>query len=169
MQHQMNTPHIFPPLPREDDDRSIYSVNVDLPPELDDEIKRYVDADEMTSPTLIIHEALYYARAEIWSHEALQNELREKIEHGLRDIEAGNTIDVTPEFWNQLRERSTRSIKTIRELQAQGQVGNLLLPEELYEFVVERIASGAYETPSALVHAAIPLLRRKPPFSTSDS
>jgi len=48
--------HILPPVTL-DDRLPWWSVNVDLAPEIDQEIRRYVEEDELTSWTLMIHGA----------------------------------------------------------------------------------------------------------------
>jgi len=54
-----------------------------------------------------------------------------------------------------------RRLEQIHALQSQGALGNLLLPKELYAFILERIASGACQTPTDVVCAAMPHLRRE--------
>lgn len=152
---------MFPPVPHPSRDDTMYSVTVELPPHLEAELSRYVEADEMTSKTLLIHEALYVARATMWSQDALLNEVREKIDRGLQDLDSGRTVEVTPAYWERFRQQAERSLQAIRALQAQGHMGNLLLPVELYDFIAARIAAGAGETPTDIICAALPLLRQE--------
>jgi hypothetical protein len=141
--------------------RPTWSVNVNLPPAIDAEIRRYMEEDDPTSWTVVIHNALYIYRWQFRTKEELDTELREVIEAGMRSAEEEETIKVTPQFWDELRQRCERDIERIHALQAQGVLGNLLLPKELYEFILERIASGVCRTPTEVVCAAIPHLRRE--------
>jgi Arc/MetJ-type ribon-helix-helix transcriptional regulator len=139
--------------------RSTWSVNVDLPPEIEAEIRRYVEEDDPTSWTIVIHGALYIYRWQFRTKEELDAELREAIEAGIRSADEEGTIEVTPQFWEDLMQRGERNVDRIRALQAHGALGNLLLPKELYDFILERIASGACRTPTDVVCAAMPHLR----------
>lgn len=65
---------ILPPVTVDDRDRLWWSVNVNLPPEIDQEIRRYVEEDEFTSWTLMIHSALYRYRTLFWTREQLRAE-----------------------------------------------------------------------------------------------
>lgn len=145
----------------EDRRRPTWSVKVDLPPEVDAEIRRYVEEDEPTSWTVMIHGALYIYRWQFWTKEELDAELREALEESIRSADEEGTIEVTPQFWEDLRKRGERHLKRMHALQAQGELGNLLLPKELYTFIVERIESGACRTPTDVVCAAMPHLRRE--------
>ena len=153
---------IFPPVLLKADaetHRPICSVQVSLPAETDAEIRRYVKADEMTSWTVIIHEALYVYRRAFWTQEQLRAELVSEIEKGIRSTKEGKGTLVTPAFWKEFESRAEKRSKEINELTEQGKIGNLLLPKELYDFVKERISSGDSETPTDVICAALPFLR----------
>jgi len=153
---------IFPPVQIDEDRRRpTWSVNVTLPPAIEAEIQRYVDEDELTSWTVMIHDALYVYRWQFRTKEELDAELRETIEAGIRSADDEGTIEVTPQFWEDLKRRGERNVERIHALQAQGELGNLLLPQELYAFILERIASGVCRTPTDVVCAAMPHLRRE--------
>jgi len=47
----------------------------------------------------------------------------------------------------------------LRNLKAAGSLGNVLLPQELYEFVRRKIAGGEFSSPTDLLTAAMPSLR----------
>lgn len=83
------------------------------------------------------------------------------IAEGYRSTEEDGTSKVTPAFWKEFAQRAARNVERLNQLRAEGKVGNLLLPKELYEFVQERIASGACQTPTDVVCAAVPYLRRE--------
>ena len=68
---------IFPPMHLDADRRRpTWSVNVDLPPDIDAEIHRYVEEDDPTSWTVVIHGALYIYRWQFRTKEELDAELR---------------------------------------------------------------------------------------------
>jgi Arc/MetJ-type ribon-helix-helix transcriptional regulator len=152
---------VFPPVRLDKDRRPTWSVNVDLPPEVDAEIRRYVEKDELTSWTVMIHGALYIYRWQFWTKEELGAELREAIEESIRSADEEGTIEITPQFWKDMKRRCRKNAERITELQGKGKMGNLLLPKELYEFVQERIGAGDCKTPTDVVCAAVPYLRRQ--------
>ena len=47
----------------------------------------------------------------------------------------------------------------MQDLEKEGLLGNLLLPEELYEFVVAKIRAGVHANPTDVIIAALPFLR----------
>jgi Arc/MetJ-type ribon-helix-helix transcriptional regulator len=161
MKQQTKERLIFPAVSLRNDRRPRWSVNVTLPTDIDAEIRRYVEEDELTSWTVMIHSALYIYRSQLWTQEELDAEFREAIEESIRSAEEKGTIPVTPQFWRDMKKRCRVNMERIRELRAKGKLGNLLLPKELYEFVLERIDSGECKTPADVVCAAMPALRRE--------
>jgi hypothetical protein len=75
-------------------------------------------------------------------------------------VKRNGYIETTPEFWRNVQTKAIRRLKEVQKLTAAGRIGNLLLPKELYEFVSERIASGDCKTPTEVVCAPMPYLRR---------
>jgi hypothetical protein len=86
----------------------------------------------------------------------LEAEFQEIIEERLKNADRGEFTEGTPRFWKGRK----RDGKRIRELTVEGNIGNLMLPEELYDFVKERMASGECQTPTDVVVAAMLHLRR---------
>jgi hypothetical protein len=153
---------IFPPVYLDEErERPTWSVNVELPPDVEAELAEYEKEDECAVWTVIIHEALYVYRWQFWTKEELDAEFREAIEESTRSAEAEGRIEVTPEFWKEFRKRGERNVKWTHELQVKGELGNLLLPKELYAFILERIESGECRTPTDVVCGAMPHLRRE--------
>jgi hypothetical protein len=153
---------IFPPIYLDEENgRPTWSVNVELPPDVETELAEYEKEEEYAGWTTIIHEALYVYRWQFWTKEELDAELREAIEEGICSAETEGAIEATREFWDELKRRGERNMQRIRELQAKGQLGNLLLPKELHAFMLERIASGECRTPADVVCGAMPHLRRE--------
>ena len=95
-------------------------MNVDLPTDIDAEVCRYVEEDELTSWTVMIHDALHIYRGQFWSKEQLNAELQEAIEESLRSVEEEGTIEVTPQFWRDMKKRCRKNMRRIKELQAKG-------------------------------------------------
>lgn len=159
----MTRPHpmMFPPVMLDEDSRPTWSVQVELPPDIEAEIRRYVAEDALTSWTVMIHEALYIYRTVFWTREQLNAELWEAIEEGIRSGERDGYIEVTPEFWREFKHRGRKRMTELRKLTAAGTIGNLLLPQELHEFVRERMALGDCKTPTDVVCAAVPYLRKE--------
>src|SRR6266446_5416442 len=160
-EHPAADGRIFPPMHFDEDRRPTWSVKVDLPSEIEAEIHRYIKKDDPTSWTVVSHGALSIYRWQFRTKEELDAELCEAIEAGMRSADEGGTIEVTPQFWDDLIQRSERRLEQMHALQSQGALGNLLLPKELYAFILERIASGACHTPTDVVCAALPHLRRE--------
>jgi hypothetical protein len=141
--------------------RAICSVQIDLPAEIDAEICRYTEEDQPTSKTVTIHSALYAYRRQCWTREQLRQEAIEAIERGLRSSEEGKGTLVTPQFWKKLWASCDKQQEEIKALRQAGKIGNLLLPEELYAFVSERINSGDCQTPTDVICAAMPYFRKE--------
>jgi Arc/MetJ-type ribon-helix-helix transcriptional regulator len=153
-------PAVLPLVTISEDGRPVWSVNVELPPKINAEIQRYVEEDKWTAWTVMIHGTLYLYRAHLWPRERLEAEFRDIIEERLKSVDRGEFTEVTPQFWKDFRRDVKRDGKRIRELQAEGKIGNLMLPQELYDFVKERMASGECKTPTDVIVAAMPHLRR---------
>jgi len=150
---------VYPPIAADaEDGRFWYSVDVVLPPDADATLRSHVEQDASSSWTIAIHGALYRYRATLWSPEALRAELMHRIQEGLDDVEAGRTVEATPEFWENLHHRARENLARMATLRAQGRLGNLLLPRELWQFIHDEIAAGRSKTPSEIVCAAMPYL-----------
>jgi Arc/MetJ-type ribon-helix-helix transcriptional regulator len=145
----------------EDKRRPTWSVNVELPAEVGRELAEYEKENEFAAWTLLIHEALYVYRWQFRTREELDAELRAAIEEGESSEEAEGAIEVTPDVWKNLRKTCERDAKRIHELTADGKLGNLLLPLELHAFIIERMESGECRTPTDVVCAAMPHLRKE--------
>jgi len=154
---------VYPPVAvAGEDGRYWYSVQVELPSEVDAAIRAYLEQDQCSSWTIAIHGALYGYRATLWSQEALRAEFSALVQAGLDDAVAGRTIEVTPEFWENFERRALDSLEKMRGLRAEGRLGNLLLPRELWEFIQGEIASGKFDTPTDIVCAAMRYLHPSP-------
>lgn len=136
-----------------------YSAEVELPAEAEATIAAYVAEHGPTSRTVAIHGALYGYRASIWTREAVVAELKAMLREGLDDVEAGRVTEDSDAFWDDVKRRGERSVRRVRELQASGALGSLLLPKELFDFIGHQIAAGRQSTPTDVVLASLPYLR----------
>jgi len=57
-------------------------------------------------------------------------------------------------------EGSIKRLEKIKTLEEKGLAGNLPLPVELYEFIKEKIATKEFSSPTEVVLASIPFLRK---------
>ena len=63
---------------------------------------------------------------------------------------------------NEERNGIAQSIaKELADLTATGKVGNLLLPQELHEFVKCKVETGEFGSPTEFLSAAMPFLRAR--------
>lgn len=138
-----------------DDNRSWYSVTVALPPDVDKELRDYAQIDG-DGWTVQAHAALYQYRASFMTKEESTTEFEKIL---LDSLDSGPAIEVTPDYWKSLKEEVLERHQRIQDLTAKGQIGNLLLPVELYEFVKAKVASQEVSSPTEVVLAAMPFLR----------
>lgn len=122
-----------------------HSIDVFLPPDVQRVVDRLTQFDEHV---LIIHDALWAMRAGEMTPEEQRAELRAELQKGL---DSGPGIEVTPEFWANLKRRTEAWAQWIKT----QDVGNTLLPEPLYRFVQDKVASGAFATPTEVVCEAL--------------
>ena len=137
------------------DSESWYSVTVALPPEVDAELRSYAEADG-DAWTVQIHGALYQYRNSFMTKEEHTGEIKGLLEDAL---DSGPGVEVTPDYWKSFRKKALERHQKIQALEAEGKIGNLLLPVELYEFVKAKTASREFYSPTELVLAAMPYLR----------
>jgi len=90
---------MFPPVTLADDRRPVWSVQVELPADIEAEVRRGVERSELSSWTVEIHGALYVYRRLFHTREELLAELREAVEAGARSGETHGYMEGTPEFW----------------------------------------------------------------------
>ncbi len=147
---------IFPPLLPCSAEEMIYSVSVSLPAEAEEELQRHAVQDG-NSWTAEITQALTLYR------EALKtppDENERNVAWAMRQMQELCPSPPPKKLTAKQRERvRRRTEEEITELRAAGEVGNVILPEELYEFVRSKIEAGAFDSPSGVVIASIPFLR----------
>ena len=149
---------IFPPvsIPGDSHLHPWFSVNVDLPEAVSAEYQHFANVDGSGSQTINIHGALYLYRASEMTEEEQHQELVAEIKKGL---DSGPGTEVNEQFWIKFKQDCYTRHEKLRELERAGKMGNLSLPEELYNFVVMKIRSGIHKNPTEVVIAALPFLR----------
>lgn len=133
-----------------------YSVMISLPPEVDAELESYAESDG-DSWILQVHGALYQYRLSFMTRDEYIQEFKEMIEEGLN---SGEGKIFTEELINEIMEGSIKRLEKIKTLEEKGLAGNLPLPVELYEFIKEKIATKEFSSPTEVVLASIPFLRK---------
>jgi|SRR5712691_10125255 len=138
-----------------------YAVDVFLPPHWQQRLETLVNAGEAHAGIELIHAALWQIRGSEMTHEERRAELEAAIVAGL---DSGPGVEVTPEFWAAFKRRCEARHARITALMQQNIIGNTLLPEKLYHYIQDKIASGAFPTPTAVVCEA---LRKRKPLASS--
>lgn len=135
-----------------EDDRFCFSVDVDLPEDVAAEYDRRAFGHELSSRTVEIHGALYVYRGSEMTVEEREAEFEDIIQ---RALDSGPLIEDNEEFRRQIRNRCERRWDAIQRLTEDGKLGNLLLPEELYEFVLVKVRTGVHANPTDVIVAAL--------------
>jgi Arc/MetJ-type ribon-helix-helix transcriptional regulator len=128
------------------------SVAVDLPADVETLIAAHEAPDEGSVWTTVIHGALWEMRARDMGREAVRRELAEELQ---ATLDSGSGEEATPEWWKQFRARCEEDHRRIDEAQQEGLLGNLLLPDKLYDFVTAEIAAGRFASATDLVTEAV--------------
>jgi hypothetical protein len=139
-------------------DEAIYSVDVDLPAELEAELRSYAqrDGNSWTAQA---------ERALILYHEKFLREPDEKAKSIAWAIQQLKEL-VPPRPPKKLSARQKESYlarknAAIAGLRTEGFAGNLVLERDLFEFVRRAVEDGTFSSASEMVIAALPLLRTK--------
>lgn len=143
------------------------ALSISLPLEYEEILRERIATAEARGEigvrTTIIHGALWEMRNRGKTRAEIRQELNDAIQEGVDSLNRGEGIRVTPAFWRRMRARVERDVARIKEAQAKGLLGNVLLPKELYEFVTDAIASGRFTSPTEVVCQALRLSQRKSP------
>jgi Arc/MetJ-type ribon-helix-helix transcriptional regulator len=132
------------------------SVDIFLPPHYEKVISELAGSGEdELPPILVIHDALWQMRATEMTKEERIAELRAKIQVGLDQVKRGEGIEVTEEFWEEFE----RKCKAKHEWLKTQNLGNTLLPDELYEYIQTKIAAGQYTNATEIVCSALDKLK----------
>lgn len=147
---------IFPPVLPCSQDEFLYSVSVTLPAEAEEELQRNA-SQAGTSWAAAVNEALtLYRNAE----SAPPDEYARNVAWAIRQMEELCPPPPVKKLSARQRERlRRRTEEEISELRADGEIGNIILSRELYEFVRDKVEAGAFGSPTEVVVAAIRFLR----------
>jgi len=129
-----------------------YSVDIFLPPHYQRTLRELVNAGKAHADIEIMYGALWRMRDSEMTREAQRAELEAEIFAGMN---SGPGIEVTPEFWEAFKPQCQARHAWLTALRHRGTIRNTLLPEKLYQYVQDKIASGAFATPTAVVCEAL--------------
>ena len=139
-------------------DETIYSVDVDLPAELEAELRSYAERDGNSWTGQA-------ERALILYHEEFLREPDEKAKNITWAIQRLNDlVPRKPPKKLSVRQKESylaRKNAAITELRTEVFAGNLVLERDLFEFVRRSVEDGSFSSASEMVIAALPLLRIK--------
>jgi Arc/MetJ-type ribon-helix-helix transcriptional regulator len=125
------------------------SVDLFLPPRYQRVLEEFVRSGKEIADILVIHGALWKMRGSEMTEEERKAELVALIQGRLDSEEPG--IEVTPEFWKAFQQRCRERSAWLKT----QNLGNTLLPDELYQYIQEKIASGQYANATEVVCAAL--------------
>jgi Arc/MetJ-type ribon-helix-helix transcriptional regulator len=128
------------------------SVEVDLPTDVEAIIAEHESPDEGSVWTIVIHGALWEMRARAMGRETIQRELAEELQAAL---DSGPAEEATAEWWKWFRARCEEDSRRIDEARRKGLLGNLLLPDKLYDFVTAEVTAGRFASATDVVSEAV--------------
>lgn len=102
----------------------------------------------------VVRGALWHMRSSQMSAAEHRDEFKREI---LQALNSGPGTPATPKFWRDLERDAREHVKLKRAAERRGELANLSLPRELFEFVNAELLSGRHETPTAVVCAALRL------------
>jgi Arc/MetJ-type ribon-helix-helix transcriptional regulator len=112
-------------------------------------LEELVRSGKEIADILVIHGALWEMRGSEMTEEERKAELVALIQERLDSEEPG--IEVTPEFWKVFKRRCRERTAWLKT----QTLGNTLLPDELYQYIQDKIASGQYANATEVVCAAL--------------
>jgi hypothetical protein len=147
----MSRSPIYPPTKLSSIEHTVFSIDVILPSHFGDEIQRYADEDRIPWATEAVHALALYRH----SFMTPDDHARENLEDRIRAL-SENPLTLTSPEVDELRRRGQEEISDRRHA---GEIGELILPIELYNFVRSSIESGVASSIGDLFGNALPLLR----------
>jgi hypothetical protein len=154
-----SSPHLFPPVELSSNGETIFSIQVEHAGNLREELERYSAEDKIPIQTHVRNALTFYRE----SFMTREDHARDTLEFAVREFCRPRHEKLSRKTRNAL---ASQLNEELRNLRAAGSLGNVLLPQELYEFVIRKLASGEFSSPAALLAAAMPSLRAergKPP------
>lgn len=138
----------YNPAQDEEDFKLPCSVDLFLPLRYERMLEELVSSGKEIVRTVAIHSALWKMRNSEMTEEEREAGFIALIQEGLN---SGPGIEVTPEFWKAFYRRCQARSEWLKT----QNLGNTLLPDELYQYIQEKIASGQYANASEVVCAAL--------------
>lgn len=154
-----SSPDLFLPVELSSNGETIFSIQVEPTGELKEELERYVAEDSNFVETHVRNALTFYRE----SFKTRKDHARDNLAFAVREFCRPGPRKLSRKMQNALVNRVTEELRQFRD---GGSLGNVLVPQELYEFVRSKIASGEFTSPTDLLTAAMPSLRRerrKPP------
>jgi hypothetical protein len=147
-----SSPDLFTPVELSSNGETIFSIQVEPAGDLREELERYAAEDRIPIETQVRNALTFYRE----SFMTREDHARETLAFAVREFCRPRHGKLSRKMRNAL---ASQLDEELRNLRAAGSLGNVLLPQELYEFVRSKIASGEFSSPTDLLTAAMPSLR----------
>ena len=141
---------IFPPVELSFLEEKLFSIQID--PGADEELDRYVVEDGLS----LDYQARYALTLYRESFMTREDHAKDNIAWCLRNLGSQASKPLSRNERNAITRRLNREMS---QLMAAGRLGNLLLPQEVYGFVKQKVESGEFASASEVLSAAMPFLR----------
>jgi hypothetical protein len=147
-----SSPDLFSPVELSSNGETIFSTQVEPAGDVKEELERYVAEDRIPIETQV-RNALTFYRETFMTRE---DHARETLAFAVREFCRPRHGKLSRKMRNALVSKLNEELRNLR---AAGSLGNVLLPQELYEFVRHKIASGEFGSAAELLTAAMPSSR----------
>ena len=147
-----SSPDLFAPVELSSNGETIFSIQVEPAGDVKEELERYVAEDRLPVETQVRNALTFYRE----SFMTREDHARDNLAFAVRQFCNPRQGKLSRKMQNALADRVN---KELRHFRAGGSLGNVLVPQELYEFVRSKIASGEFSSPTDLLTAAMPSLR----------
>ena len=144
--------NIFPPVELSSNGETIFSAQVEPAGGVKQELERYAAEDSNLIETQVRNALTFYRE----SFMTREDHARDTLAFAVREFCRPGPRKLSRKMQNALMNRVNEELRHFR---AAGSLGNVLVPQELYEFVRSKIASGEFSSPTDLLTAAMPSLR----------
>jgi hypothetical protein len=143
---------LFPPVELSSNGETIFSIQVEPAGDVKEELERYAAEDNIPVEPQVRNALTFYRE----SFMTREDHARETLAFAVREFCRPRHGKLSQKMRNAL---ASQLNEELRNLRATGSLGNVLLPQELYEFVRRKIASGEFSSAAQLLAAAMPSLR----------
>jgi hypothetical protein len=142
---------IFPPVELSFLEEKLFSIQISPEAEIQEELERYA----LESGVSVSYQARYALTLYRESFMTREDHAKENIAWGFRNFRPAKS-KLSIKKRNAI---SRRLHQDISERMTAATLGNLLVPQELHEFVKRKVESGEFASPTDLLTAAMPFLR----------